>query len=61
VSSVIAPPAPGEYPAGMSKQNGDKARFEKARMKRLRRRESTRALRKASETPPAAPAPTKPR
>jgi hypothetical protein len=34
----------------MSQTNGDKARFAKARMKRLRHREAARALRKGVES-----------
>lgn len=33
----------------MSRRNGDKARFDKARMKKIRRREHMRAVRKATE------------
>ncbi len=33
----------------MSRRNGDKARFDKARMKKIRRRVHMRAVRKAGE------------
>ena len=34
----------------MSRRNGDKARFDKARMKKIRHREHMRAVRKATES-----------
>jgi hypothetical protein len=44
----------------MSQNNGDKARFDKARQKRARRRVAMRALRATLETK-TPPAPAKPR